>query len=130
MKRVGSFFLLLLFGVYLFTYKTHYCYFTGTAERYHGDCNHEAIEAAALGRLAETNLFQKRYTCLDMHRGAQFYETKIPVVKNPAPDIHAFPATIKLSSGQCEVIDWIIPEVRCRSVPVAAVPPLRAPPMV
>ena len=130
MKRLQSIFLLFVFGIYAFTFKTHYCYYADSGERFHGDCEHEAKEAEAKGKLARANFFPKQYFCKDILKNATIQEHKIITVKNPSADTFTFPPVIEFSIPQQQNVDWNIPEFHCRSATLLLSNSLRAPPLV
>ena len=128
MQRASAIFLLILFCVYSFTFKTHYCYHIDTGKRFHGDCEKEIKEAAAKGELAHANFFPKHYLCQDIVKNAQVQETKAIIVKNSLTDAFTFPPTVEIPIPQIQIIDCLIPEAQCRSAPPLLFPSLRAPP--
>ena len=128
MKRISAIFLLILFCVYAFTFKTHYCYYADSGERFHGDCEHEVKEAEAKGELAHANFFPKHYFCQDILKNATAQEYKIITVKNPSADTFTFPPVIEISIPHQQIVDWLIPEVKCRSATLLLYNSLRAPP--
>ncbi len=129
MKKVSSIFLLIIFCVYTFTFKTHYCYYADTGKRFHGDCEHEIKESAAKGELFHTNFFPKHYICQDILKNALPDQTKIITVKNPFANAFIFQPVLEISilqSRNCG--NWIIPEFHCRSATLFLSNSLRAPP--
>jgi hypothetical protein len=129
-KRATSIFLLFVFCVYSFTYKTHYCYYADSGKRFHGDCEAEQKEAAAKGELKDTNLFPKHYICYDFLKDAQSEQTKIITAKNFSADAFILQPTIEISIQQPKVVEWLIPEFHCRSATLRFPKSLRAPPVV
>ena len=128
MKRISALFLLILFCVYAFSFKTHYCYYAHSGERFHGDCKHEIKVAAAKGGLAHANFFQNHYICHDILKNATAQEHKIITIKNPSADTFTFPPVIEIPIPQQQIIDWLIPEFHCRSATLLLTNSLRAPP--
>lgn len=130
MKKASAIFLLILLCVYSFTFKTHYCYHIDTGERFHGDCEADIKEAAAQGGLAHTKFFPKQYICFDFVKNAQIEQTKIFAFKNSLTDEFIFPPTIEILIPQIERVDWLLPEVHCRSGTLILSLSLRGPPLV
>ena len=119
--------MLIVFCVYTFTFKTHYCYYEDTGKRFHGDCEWEIKEAAKKGGLAQANFFPKRYFCHDLVKNAVVQETKVITVKSPRADAFAFQPAIEITPQQ-PIAYRLIPEVQCRSGPPLPCNLLRAPP--
>lgn len=128
MQRASSILLLILFCVYSFTFKTHYCYYAGTNTRFHGDCEHEIKEAASKGELAHTNFFPKHYFCKDIVKNAIPEQSKVAVIKNFTSDIFALSFPGGIIVPHFSFLEWNIPEVRCRSATLSLSNSLRAPP--
>ena len=130
MKKTCSIFFLFLFCVYAFTFKTHYCYYADTGERFHGDCGLKIKEAAAKGDLAHANFFQKHYLCHDILKNTTSQQTKFISLKNPSADSFAFNPTTGISIPRQQIVDRVIPEFHCRSATLLLSDSLRAPPIV
>lgn len=129
MKKFISISLLSVFCVYSFTFKTHYCYYADTHERYHGDCQKHIKEAAEKGELADQNIFPAYYYCLDILRNAQFSETKFVSVKSPFSGLIFSPSVTEIIVPVFTVYHLLPPEPKCRSAPIISAHSLRAPPI-
>lgn len=129
MKKITSILLLLLFGVYSFTFKTHYCFYP-TGERFHGDCQEHIHEAETKGELGSTNLFPQKYFCEDIVKNTQVQETKIVSVKSPISDLIFIPPVAEIIAPVFSVYHLPQPEPKCRSATIISVHTLRGPPLV
>ncbi|HEX7413876.1 MAG TPA: hypothetical protein VF411_07495 [Bacteroidia bacterium] len=132
MKKVSALFLLLLFCVYSFTFKTHYCGYTANTPHKHAhpDCEHQIKEAAARGDLAHANFFNKHYCCQDIVKNAQVQQTKTISAKNPLANAFTLAYCIETSILQSQFIYWLVPEACSRSETICFFNSLRAPPLV
>lgn len=128
MNRISKIALLITFCVYSFISKTHYCYYVDTSERFHGDCNHEIKEAAEKGELAATNFFPQHYECYDYFKDAKPNLSKPIIVKIGFDNIFIVPVTIQNTIPQFQILEWIIPEINCRSATLLYSNLLRGPP--
>lgn len=128
MKRVSSISLLILFCVYSFTFKTHYCFYADTHERFHGDCEHEIKEAEKKGELAHSNFFPKHYVCNDIVKNAQPNQTKILPIKNYSSNVLIIPTVVEIPLPDFSFLDWNIPETHCRSATLLLSNSIHAPP--
>lgn len=150
MKKTFSILLLAIFGIYAFTFKTHYCYHGAahesthewydhdgnlqycyghkTNERYHGDC-HWLVNSVK-GNLGNKNLFPSYYYCIDILKNASFRESKIIPLHNFSSVLFLSPPDLEIPLPDFSFLDWKIPDIRCRGGP----PPLsispRAPPLI
>ncbi len=128
MKRVSPLFLLTIFCFCSFTFKTHYCYYADSGERFHGDCGHEIFETAATGQPGKSNFSQKHYICHDINKNVSAQEHNIITVKNPLAEAFTFPPIVEITFPQQVIVDWLIPEIHCRSATLLLSNSLRAPP--
>lgn len=149
MKRVFSILLLAVFGVYAFTFKTHYCYHGAKHEsthewydhdgnrqycyghkineRYHGNC-HWLVNKAK-GNLAAQNLFPSHYYCIDIFKNASFCESKIIPLQKISSDEFLTHPVIDISITEVSFIDWKVSDFHCRDgPPLFSISP-RAPPL-
>lgn len=130
MRKIASIFLLLLFGGYSFTFKTHYCFYHETHQRYHGDCEKHIKETEAKGGLADQNIFPAYYYCVDFLKNAQVQETKIISVKSPFNGLAVTPPVLEIPTPVFSVYHLPQPEPKCRSATIISVHTLRGPPLV
>ncbi len=130
MKKTSSILILIAFCVYSFVFKTHYCYYTDTDIRFHGDCEHEIKDAAARGDLAKTNLFPKHYVCYDYFKDAKPNLSKLIVVKNTFDNIFIIFVSIHDLARRIQTVDWLIPEIKSRGGPPLISNSFRGPPLV
>ncbi len=130
MKRLNPIFLLIIFCVYSFTFKTHYCFHIDSGERFHGDCEWEIKAAEGKGESSHANIFPKRYVCNDLVKTAHLQDIKATTVKSSFSDLFILPPTTQVSIARSLVVDWLIPEPRSRSATIVSSYLLRGPPFV
>ncbi len=127
MKKITSIFLLILFGIYSFTFKTHYCFYPN-GERFHGDCQEHIHEAEAKGSLGKATFFPQEYYCNDIVKNAQVFETKIITVKSPFNGLIVTPPVVEIIAPVFTAYYLPSPEPNCRSATIFSVNTLRGPP--
>lgn len=73
MKRLSAKFLLIIFGVSSFTFKTHYCYHhDGT--KFPGDCGANIREIEKLNGHHHPVIHEQKYICQDVQLEKQFHQ--------------------------------------------------------
>jgi hypothetical protein len=74
LKKRNSILLLLIFCVYSFTFKTHYCYYADTGKRFHGDCGE--FERAAEKKNSDPNasFHKQKYNCYNVELNKQYQQ--------------------------------------------------------
>jgi hypothetical protein len=130
MKKVVALFLLLIFCVYTFTFKTHYCYHADNGTRFHGDCQQDKKDAAKKCTLGSTNFFPLHYICYDFAKNEISQKEKAIVFKAFLSYIFHLPFQVTITQPQQVVGNWVAPKFQCRGVPLIIPHSLRGPPIV
>lgn len=149
MKRILAIVQILLFALYVFTFKTHYCYYSTPHEnvhqwydhdgnlqyceshdindRYHGNCHWWMDNAENMG-LANKNLFPSEYYCLDITK-TDFSKTKITAPPKPLSNHAAILSQSEILFS--ETISYYKPQrnVHCRAGPSLLITVIRGPPL-
>lgn len=71
LKRLLAILLLAVFGLYSFTFKTHYCYHLD-GSRFHGDCRAEMKAAEQRWGTSQALLHDRHYVCYDISLEKQY----------------------------------------------------------
>ncbi len=127
MKKAGSIILLSLFCVYSFTSKTHYCYYTDTCKRFHGDCGKFERAAKKTNGASNTFLYEHKYDCHNIELNKQYQHSDFSIKSFSdctfiLPEIPELPLIIFSSQKQ------VIPLFSCRGGPPLVSFLLRGPP--
>ena len=75
LRGLVSIVLIICFGVYSGTFKTHYSFYH-TGGLFHGDCHAARAKAAEKGETGLANLFADPYACIDIIMPAGFIKSK------------------------------------------------------
>ncbi|HEX9509474.1 MAG TPA: hypothetical protein VF939_03260 [Puia sp.] len=128
MKKLLTILLLFAFGVYSFTYKTHYCYYAD-GHRFHGDCQKEIRQAKEKLGNCIALLLPKHYICQDIQMDKQFHQRDYSF-KNFSDTCYILPVTFELQVTVSLPGNYAIPVFSCRGGPPLGSSLLRGPPTV
>lgn len=129
MKRTGNIIILFVFCFYSLVFKTHYCYHINTDIRFHGDCNHEILQAKAKSQIANFNFFPNHYQCDNYYKDAKPDLSKSITVKHFTDITAIINSNVTTYIYQHKAIDWIFPEIQSRGGPPLIINYLRGPPL-
>lgn len=121
MRKLESILLIFIFGVYSFTFKTHYCFYP-SGERFHGDCQ------AHIKNSAKENLNPNLYVCYDFLKNIQTTKHNNSFVKISSQKVFADENNFQNVKPNFVSDFFILPEVHCRSGTLILFGSLRAPP--
>ncbi|MBI3503098.1 MAG: hypothetical protein HY063_15030 [Bacteroidetes bacterium] len=121
MRAFKSILLIFVFGVYSFTFKTHYCFYP-SGERFHGDCQ------AHIKKSSGRNLYPNHYICYDFLKNAQTTKSDNSFIKISSQKV--FIAENNFQNVKPIYISdfFVLPEFNCRGGPPLTFISLRAPP--
>ncbi|MGH2643029.1 MAG: hypothetical protein ACRDE2_03705 [Chitinophagaceae bacterium] len=134
MKKIVVIVWLFAFGNYIFTYKTHYCFFPD-GQRFYGDCEpgyHQQIKKyVTLGKLPPESIFPDPFHCVEFQKDSLLYKQSLPSVL-PHIDFGGLPSYCIFNFvPPLRVIAFIpLPVFSCRGDPPLHPNILRGPPLV
>jgi hypothetical protein len=125
LTKLASILFLLIFGVYSFTFKTHYCY-NKDGSRFHGNCKIHATNAH-LASLLSTTFQPQEFECHNVQLEKQYQQANY--YNNFETGVFILPATIKLPLVVAMSESLAIPMFSCRGGPPSPTLSLRGPPL-
>lgn len=124
--RLSSILLLIVFGFYSFTFKTHYCYHhDGT--RFHGNCGEYVQEAKKNGNSPNSSIHEKKYVCYNVQLDKQYQQDYS--FKSFDDTLFVFPTPVELRLVTFPSQKNSIPLFSCRGGPPLITRSLRGPPL-
>lgn len=133
MRRITAVILIFALGNFIFTYKSHYCFFPN-GQRFHGDCepdyHHQIKEYAVVGETPPPGYFPEPFHCNEFQKNNIVYkQTLLPVLSHI--DFNFFPSffCFNFRTISEEITFDTLPTFSCRGGPPLPPNVLRGPPL-